>query len=175
VGLFSLFGMSMMTLMPAWAVKVLNGDVTTNGLLVSARGLGALIGALAVAALASRRIKGVLWTVGSLVFPLSMIIFSFTKWLPLSMLALVITGATMILNVNNANAIVQAHSPDHLRGRVMSIYVLIFFGSAPIGSLYLGSLATWIGEANAVLASGIFLMVLSFLVYWRIPGIRKME
>jgi len=175
VGLVTLFGISMMTIMPAWAVEVLGGDVTTNGLLVSSRGLGALIGALVVATLVNRRIKGSLWTIGSLTLPLSIIIFSFTKWLPLSMLALVLTGISVILNVNNANALVQTRIPDHLRSRVMSIYVLVFFGSSPIGALYLGALSTWIGEANAVLVNGVLLLVLALLVYWRIPAIRKLE
>jgi MFS family permease len=175
VGLVTLFGMSMMTLMPAWAVKVLGGDVRTNGLLISARGLGALAGALVLANLANRRIKGKLWTIGSLVFPLSIILFSFTHWLPLSMLALMLTGASVIFNVNTANALVQAYTPDPLRGRVMSIYVLVFFGSMPLGSLYLGSLATWIGEANAVLLNGVILAVMAVMVYWLMPQIRKLE
>ena len=68
-GLFfvSVFGFGLMTLMPVWAVSILGGDVTTNGFLLSARGLGALAGALTVAALAYRRVKGRIWTIGSFV------------------------------------------------------------------------------------------------------------
>ena len=67
MGVISLFGMSLMTLLPAWSVQVLGGDVRTNGLLLSARGLGALSGALMVAALGRRPVRGKIWTTGSFV------------------------------------------------------------------------------------------------------------
>jgi MFS family permease len=65
VGLVSIFGLVMLTLLPAWATDVLHGDVTTNGWLVSARGFGSMVSALMLAYLGSRRYRGRLWTVGA--------------------------------------------------------------------------------------------------------------
>ena len=63
------FGMSFITLMPAWTVKVLRGDSTTNGFLQSARGVGSLMGGLMIASFARTKINGKLLTLGSLIFP----------------------------------------------------------------------------------------------------------
>ncbi|UCH59104.1 MAG: MFS transporter, partial [Anaerolineales bacterium] len=72
----SLFGISFVTLMPAWAVEILGGDATTNGYLQSARGLGALIGALMLAATSAFLPRGKLLNLGSFVFPALLLVFS---------------------------------------------------------------------------------------------------
>ena len=66
MGFLSMFGLSLMTLLPAWSSDILNGNATTYGLLLSARGIGALIGALMIASLSSRNVRGKLWMVGNL-------------------------------------------------------------------------------------------------------------
>lgn len=151
-GLFfvSVFGFGLMTLMPVWAVSILGGDVTTNGFLLSARGLGALAGALTVAALAYRRVKGRIWTIGSFVLPLMLFIFSFIRTIPISLLLLTGIGWGLMAMVNTANAMVQEEVPDALRGRVMGIFILVFFGSGPIGSLLVGWMAASITAPTTV-------------------------
>jgi MFS family permease len=76
VGLVSIFGLVMLTLLPAWATDVLHGDVTTNGWLVSARGFGSMVSALMLAYLGSRRYRGRLWTVGAFVMPIALFLFA---------------------------------------------------------------------------------------------------
>ncbi|MBI5348805.1 MAG: MFS transporter, partial [Chloroflexi bacterium] len=146
VAVTTLFGLALVTLMPAWAVKILGGDATTNGWLQSARGLGALGGALMVAALVHFKVKGKLVAIGSFVLPLCLLLFTFMRWLPLSLATLAGAGLGMIMIFNSSNALVQSQIPDELRGRVMSVYSLIFFGSMPLGALLAGSLAEFIGE-----------------------------
>jgi len=76
LGIVSLFGFSIVTLIPAWAVEILGGDATTNGLLLSARGVGALAGALMIASLGRFRFKGRVLTLGSFVLPSVLLIFA---------------------------------------------------------------------------------------------------
>lgn len=174
VGVFSIFGIGMMTLMPAWAVEVLHGNVTTNGFLLSARGLGALIGALTIATLSNYGIKGKLWTVGSFVMPVIMFIFSLTSILPLSLFCLIIFGFTIMLIFNTSNALVQSRVPDELRGRVMGLYTMIFLGCSPIGSLLMGSMATWLSEPASVMISSGVVMFIALYNWFQAPQLRKL-
>jgi MFS family permease len=175
MGVLSLFGLSVMNLLPAWAVSVLGGDVQTNGLLLSARGLGALAGALMIAALSYRGVRGKIWTIGNLLLPLAMISFSFTRWLPFSLVFMVVIGWGFMTQANTSNALVQTQVPDHLRGRVMSIYTLIFFGTMPVGSLIAGTLASRISEPLTVLISGLILACVAAFVWIRVPSLRKQQ
>jgi MFS family permease len=171
----SLFGISMMTLIPAWSVEVLGGDVRTNGLLLSARGVGALIGAMMIAALSHRKIRGRLWTIGSLLMPLTMIAFAFARFVPLSMAILVFTGWAFMVQINTTNALLQSRVPDQLRGRVMSFFTLTFFGFMPFGSLLVGNLAARIGEPQTIVLNAVILGANALLILWRAPFIQKLE
>ncbi len=173
-GLFfvSVFGFGLMTLMPVWAVSILGGDVTTNGFLLSARGLGALAGALTVAALAYRRIKGRIWTTGSFILPLMLFIFSFTRTIPFSLLLLLGIGWGLMAMVNTANAMVQEEVPDELRGRVMGFFVFVFFGSGPIGSLLVGWMAASIGAPTTVAVCAVVLFGFALFTFLRRPALR---
>jgi MFS family permease len=175
MGVISLIGLGIITLIPAWAVDILGGDATTNGLLLSARGLGSLIGALMIASLGGSFIRGRLWSLGSFVFPLVLIIFAQIRLLPLSLLALVGVGWAFISLINTSNALVQSHVPDELRGRVMSVYVLVFFGALPIGSLVAGQMATRVGEPLTVTISALFLLGFAVLVWFRAPDLRQLK
>jgi MFS family permease len=134
----SIFSFSLMTLMPVWSTTVLGGDVKTNGLLLSARGAGSLVAALMIANLGSRVNRGKIWTFGGLVMPFALFFFGFYINLPVSIVMLVILGWSLMSVVNITNALIQTHVPDNLRGRVMSIYVLVLMGSFPLGSLLVG-------------------------------------
>ena len=175
VGLVSIFGLGMLTLLPAWATDVLHGDVTTNGWLVSARGFGSMVSALMLAYLGSRRYRGRLWTVGAFVMPITLFLFAWLRWLPLSLLAMVGVGWGFMMISNNSNAIIQSQVPDELRGRVMSVYTLVFFGSMPIGSLLAGTLAQQISEPLTVMLGASLLMLLAVAAWIFLPAIRRQE
>jgi predicted MFS family arabinose efflux permease len=169
------FGMSFLTLMPAWAVKVLGGDSTTNGFLHSARGVGSLLGGLMIASFARAKIKGKLLTLGSLLFPVLLVIWSTIRWLPLSLLTLVGVGWGLMLVLNMSNILVQSHVPDQLRGRVMSVHAISVFGMLPIGSLLLGSLAQKISEPITVALAALLVLAFAGFLWLRFPQLRSLE
>jgi MFS family permease len=175
VGMVSIFGPGILTLLPAWATDVLHGDVTTNGWLVSARGFGSMVSALMLAYLGSRRYRGRLWTQGTFIMPITLFIFAWLRWLPLSLLAMAGMGWGFMMILNNSNAIIQSHVPDELRGRVMSIYTLVFFGSMPIGSLLAGTVAQQIGEPLTVMLAASLLFALAIGVWIFLPEILRQE
>ena len=175
VAAVSIFGFGMMTLMPAWASSVLHGDVRTNGWLLSARGVGSLIGALMIAYLGSRNIRGKIWAVGTLLMPIGLIIFGTIRNLPVSLSMLVLVGWSFMSVLNTTNAMIQSWVPDELRGRVMSVHVLIFMGSSPIGSLLAGTLAEKFGEPTTVLINAGVLLVITWLVIFLRPKMRKLS
>lgn len=171
----TLFGLGFFTLFPAWAVEILGGNSTTNGLLQSSRGLGALLGALIIASLGRYRFKGRVLTIGSFLFPSMLLVFLSLRWLPLALVALVGVGLGQMIMMNTSNALVQTNTPDELRGRVMSIYTLGFFGTSPLGSLLAGWMA---GRFSEPLTGYIYTMLLlsfALLLFLRFPAVRRAE
>jgi len=174
-GFVSLFGLGFVTLMPAWAVSILGGNSVTNGWMQSARGLGSLVGALMIASLGRFRWKGRLLTAGTLALPVLLILFSFVRSTPVALLVLVGAGWAFMSLFNMLNTLIQSVVPDDLRGRVLSIYTLSFFGLVPVGSLLAGSAASLVGEPLTVLVSGILLLVFSLGLWFRAPHLRALE
>jgi len=170
----TIFGMSFAILLPAWSVKILGGDSTTNGFLQSARGAGSLIGALMIASLARARIKGKLLTLGSFVFPVLLLVWSAMRWLPLSLLVLGGVGWGTMLVLNVTNILVQLHVPDRLRGRVMSIYTVSFFGMFPVGALLMGTAAERIGESLTVALGALVALAFAGWLWLRMPRLRDL-
>jgi predicted MFS family arabinose efflux permease len=173
LGTVSIFGFSLLTLMPAWATDVLGGDVKTNGLLLSARGVGSLAGALMIAAVGSRVVRGKIWTIGSIVMPFSLFIMGLVHILPVSLVMLVIMGWSLMSVVNITNSLIQTHVPDELRGRVMSVYILVFQGGMPLGSLLAGGLADLFSEPVAVISSAFVILIVVSLCQLLRPSMRS--
>lgn len=169
----AMFGFGLLNLIPAWATHVLGGDVRTNGLLLSARGVGSLIAALMIAYVGGRIVRGKLWSAGSLVMPFALIILALFRNLPVSLLMLVVMGWSLMSVVNITNALIQTHIPDELRGRVMAVYILVFQGSFPIGSLIAGWLAGITNEAITVFSFACVILIIAVLIQVRQPSIRN--
>lgn len=175
VAVVTVFASSFATLLPAWAVSILGGDSTTNGFLQSARGVGSLIGAIFIASLGRTRLKGKLLTLGSFLFPGLLLLWAFVRWLPLSLLVLVAAGWGMMMVLNMCNVLVQSHVPDALRGRVMSIYSLGFFGMMPVGALLFGAVAQWLGEPATVAGGALVSLAFAVWLWFSVPQVRAME
>ncbi len=174
-GVASLFGQAYMTLLPAWATTVLGGDATTNGWLQSARGLGALFGALAIAAMGRIKFKGKLLSLGMFLFPGFLLVFAVMRQLPLSMLAMVGVGWGFMILFNMTNTLIQTLSPDNLRGRVISVYTLSFFGLMPLGALLTGGVAEVWGEPTTIMLSALVCLAFAIWLWLRIPKLRTLE
>ncbi|WP_455382825.1 MFS transporter [Salinispira pacifica] len=175
VSMVSMFGISFVTLFPVWAVKVLHGDATTNGLLQSARGIGAFAGAVFIASLGRFRFKGRLLTLGTFAFPGMMLLFSFTRILPAAMAMLVVTGLAQIMIMNLANALVQTQIADEMRGRVMSVYSLTFLGLMPVGALISGAIADHATAPFAVAFGAAVCLLAAFSLALFVPAVRRLQ
>jgi MFS family permease len=172
-GMIAVFGFSFIYLLPAWAVDVLKGDVTTNGLLQSVRGIGALGAALLIASLGNINWRGKLLTIGSLVGPVFLILFAFMHNIPLSLLMMLVVGWAFMIFNNVNNAIIQTQVQDNLRGRVMGVYMLVFNGLGPVGALLAGTLADRLNVTAAVLVMGAVFLAYSLFAFLFFPQIRK--
>jgi MFS family permease len=116
--------------------------------------------------------KGRILTIGTLALPLGLILFAGTHQQAISLVILLGVGWAFISVMNMSNALIQKHVPDHLRGRVMGIYTMSFFGLMPLGALLNGNLAAWIGEPVTITANGVVLLGFAVLLYWRAPVMR---
>ncbi|MGD0753271.1 MAG: MFS transporter [Anaerolineales bacterium] len=173
VGLMGVFGFGLLNLLPAWATDVLHGNEVTNGLLVSARGFGALVSALMLASLVKVNIRGKFWIIGLFIMPVSLFFFALVRWVPLSLAMMVVVGWSLMMVTNNCNTLIQSDVPDVLRGRVMGVYSLIFNGAIPIGALLAGAVAERIGAPlTAMICAGI-LLVYALVAWVFLPDIRR--
>ena len=173
LGLISLMGMPYAVLMPIFADKILGGSSDTLGYLMGASGSGALIAALI---LASRKEvfglgRWVAFASGGL--GISLILFSFSGVFWLSMLCLIPVGFSMMTQMSSSNTLIQAMVPDELRGRVMSVYSMMFMGMAPLGALLAGTLAGIMGAPYTVALGGAVCILGSLIFFLRLPNLRE--
>jgi MFS family permease len=170
---YSVFGFSYIVLMPVFARNVLFVDARGYGALISIGGIGALIGALVMTTVRAR--KGRLLGISSLVFSLALIGFSqaHTFWWAAALL----TGIGGGLVVANAtiNSIIQELVPDHLRGRVVSVYIFIFAGFTPLGALFIGTLAHYTSVSTALLVGGCLCLAAVLSLTLRAPWIWRQD
>jgi MFS family permease len=150
VAVFSLFAMNRLTLIPFFADQVLHVGAAGFGFLMASMGLGALVGALALAFFprlgqnpARQFWLGVAWVFALLIFSLSRVFL-------LSEAALFVAGYCQISFVATANSRIQSQTPDHLRGRVMALYAQALIGVGPLGAMQAGTLATLFGAPWAM-------------------------
>jgi predicted MFS family arabinose efflux permease len=170
----TMFGFSVFTLFPAWSVEILRGGAQTNGLLQSARGLGAVVSAFAIAALGSRlRVRGLPLVVSLAALPVSLGLFALARSTLVAMAALLAVGGLMIALYNLANSLVQTLVDDRIRGRVMGIYSLTFFGFLPLGGLLIGELAERLGLVTAVWLNVAALAAAAVWFWFRAPWLRR--
>ena len=175
VAVTAMFGFGYTTLIPAWAVTILDGDATTNGLLHSARGVGAVLGALLIASLGRFTFKGRLLTLGTFLLPILLVVFAMVRWIPLSLLIMLCLGVALLLIINLANILLQTLVSDNLRGRVMSIYSLTHFGFMPIGGLFAGLIAEYAGEPVTVIIFGLLCFISAVILWFYTPMLRRVE
>jgi predicted MFS family arabinose efflux permease len=174
VSVIGIFGISLVTLLPAWSVKILKGDATTNGFLMAARGSGAFLGALLLASLGKISHKGRILTAGTFVFPIALFLFSFSRGIGLSILFLIGLGVAQIAILNLMNILIQELTSDEYRGRVMSFYMFTFFGFMPVGSLFMGMIAERAGLPFAFTLGAAACLFMSSYVWIKKPRIRRL-
>jgi MFS family permease len=159
IGLVSTFGMNFQVVVPVLARDVLDAGAAGFGFLMTASGVGSLGAALWLAVMggAPRPIRLV---GGAMLLGAAEVLLAISNLFPVSMLLMLLMGAGAITMAATANTTIQLNVPDHLRGRVMSVFTTVFAGSSPMGGLLMGSIASAAGIAVAVgIGGGLTLLV----------------
>jgi MFS family permease len=170
-----IFAVPYQTLMPVFQKDVLQTGPEGLGLLMAAPGVGAVIAVLTLASLGSRIQRQGLLLVGSIVvLGALLVIFSQITWFPLALFMLVLVGIFQMFFLASTATMLQMIVPDELRGRVLSLYMLDR-GFMPLGALFAGTTAHFIGAPLTVAIMGAIVIVLTVIVAWLIPAIRTLE
>lgn len=164
--LFSLFGIPYIILLPAIATETFNSSAGLYGIMMGAQGAGSLFAALSIALRKEISNKKKYIASFTILFSIVLFLFSLSRELFLSLLLLFLAGFSIISFLATANSIIQHRTPDNLRGRVMSIYTLLFLGMAPLGNIIVGMIAFFIGPLSTLKILSIlsFIGSLSFLM-----------
>jgi MFS family permease len=173
LGIISLLGTSYQVLMPVYAKEILHGGSDTFGFLMSAAGMGALLGALYLASRETVLKLGRIIPAGAALFGAGLIALSFTRFFPLTIMLLVLIGLGMMLHTASSNTILQTITDDDKRGRVMSFYTMAIMGTAPFGSLLAGFLAKTLGTPAAIFTGGIACLAGSLFFLRKLPELKR--
>ncbi|HEX9090670.1 MAG TPA: MFS transporter, partial [Anaerolineales bacterium] len=144
------------------------------GMLLSAVGIGAVIGAILVASLPDRARRGRMLTLGNLGLPVLLLAFVNSQVFLLSLVLMVFVGLGQVFQNTLANTLVQITAPDELRGRVMSQYSLVTQGMHQLGGLQAGFVADWIGAPLSVGIGAAISLVYGIFVFIRYPHVRQL-
>jgi MFS family permease len=172
LGLISLVAMPYTVLMPIFADRILHGGARGLGILMGATGVGALLGALTLATRTGVHGLGRWVTFSCAGFAITLMAFALSRNLWLSAVLLVPVGFCMMLEMSSSNTLIQAMVPDHLRGRVMSVYSMMFMGMAPFGALFGGAMADRIGAPLTVCMGAVACLGGAVIFGLRLPKLR---
>lgn len=197
VGVSAFLSMPYNTLMPVFAENILSGSAAPVvnffcnsqtglltcqapqalplGLLLTSVGIGAVISALGIASMSGSSKHGLLLTVGNLAFPLTLLLFAFSKSFLISVFVMFFTGISFVLQNVLANTLLQFATPDELRGRVMSVYSMSFQGMMRFGGLQAGLVADWLTAPLSVGIGAVISLAYSLFVALRFPEVRKLH
>ena len=177
VFLSTFLALPLVTFLPVFARDILTGpsapETRLSGLM-AAQGLGAIGGALIVAGLGRFRSMGrtLLWVQAG--FGVLIVLFALTQSLTVSYLLLFVAGAAFMTVFSMSSSLVQLVVPDHLRGRVVSIYMLALRGGGPLGAFASGAAASYYGAPKVLMVNGALLSVLAAYFLVRSHGIREL-
>jgi len=170
--IFSIFGISYSTVLPAFVEQVLQQGAVIYGWINAMTGVGAVLGAFMVANHHGGDWRGSWLRWSSIGFPLVLGLFAFTKIPLLSLILAVGLGMGFMVQFTMINTLLQTRVDDRLRGRVMGLYTLTFFGFSPFGNLAVGALSERLGLSVAMTLFAAIGLILSIIVFQKIPQIR---
>ncbi len=171
---FSVFAISYIPLLPAFVEQVLKQGAAAYGWLTAAFGTGAVVGAIIIANRQRPGWRGKWLFLANILFPLMLAAFIFNTWVPLSFVLEFFMGAAFMIEYTMINTLLQTGVEDHMRGRIMALYTITFLGFAPFGNLALGALSARYGLGPSVALFAGTSLVLSAIVFRRIPQMRKL-
>lgn len=172
--IFSVFGISYYALLPAFADRILRIDATGYGALNALIGVGAVCAGLFIARYGDRGQRGRWLAWAMLSFPFGLAAFANNVNYPLALVLAFWLGIGFMLVFTLINTLLQTNVPDAIRGRVMGLYTLTFFGFAPFGNLALGALAEVWGMSVTISISALLTLGLAAGVIAAAPQLRKL-
>lgn len=155
----AVFALPYQHIMPSIAVNFFGGNTSTLGLLMSSVGAGALVTAVVLAMQTSTRVQLSLVRFAPFIIAVSLIGFSQSRSLPLSMFLLAVLGSSILMTSASTNTIMQQSVEDSWRGRVIGIYVMCFVGMAPLGNLMTGAIAERFGLGPTLAFNGVMILI----------------
>lgn len=150
----SIFVMNFNVLIPVFAQQNLSQNATGYGFLMTCMGIGSFVGALTLAARSKAGPKLTHLVGGALGMSLFMALLGLEKSYVLACITLFMIGLCSIVFTALVNSTIQLNSADSMRGRVMSVYALVFGGVTPIGSLFAGNITEYVGAPICMIISG---------------------
>lgn len=172
--IYGLLGTAYNAQLPAYATQVLGADETGYGVLNTAIGLGALTGGLILAQFSARLPRGRLVLVTALAYPLALGAFATVRSLNAALPFAYLLGLGFLMLFNNFNSLLQLNTSEEMRGRVMSLYGLVFFGFSPFGSLLIGALAERLTLPPTIALSAGLTLLLAAGVFLAAPAVRRL-
>jgi MFS family permease len=169
----SLAGMPYTVLMPVIADRTLHGGPYTLGFLMGVSGVGALCGALYLASRRSVLGLGRVIPIAAATFGVGLIAFGASRWLPLSLPLMLLTGSGFMVQMASSNTILQTIVREEMRGRVMAFYTMAFMGMTPFGSLLAGALASRIGAPRTLMLGGAACIAAAAVFARVLPELRR--
>jgi MFS family permease len=166
LSIMGLGGWAYQSQLSAFVVTQLNMDAQGYGWLLALNGLGACTAALFVASQGSQIVRAKTLYTGTGIYGIFIILFGFMRQPVGAAFLLFFAGFGIILFFSIGNSIIQTQSPDHLRGRLMGIWALVFGGGMPIGSFWMGLLAAHTSSGFSLQMGGLFCLLGASAVYW---------
>ena len=170
----TVFGMPFQTLLPVFARDILHVGASGLGWLGGLGGVGALAGSLTVAFFSNPRQMRLLLVTGGIGLGVFIAFFALSTLYPLSLALVLILGFLLQIFMTSNFTLVQVTSPDHVRGRVMSIR-MVALGMGPVGMFLLGVGVQVMGPAYATAVMGAIALLLMLLVLVAVPSLRRVE
>jgi MFS family permease len=192
VAVSAFLSMPFITLMPIFAGKTLaesaqpitaaacgmmtcqNPEAVTYGLMLGVFGIGSLTGALLAGAYGEHS-RGRLLTIGNLLFPATLLMFALSQSIWLSLIVLLGVGVAFILQNALSNTLVQVSTPDAMRGRVMSVYSMVFQGMMRAGGMQAGFMEAVVGAPLAVAWGALLSLAYGVFVFFKWPQIHRLK
>jgi predicted MFS family arabinose efflux permease len=163
LGLVSFLVLPFSTLIPVYAKDIFHGTASTFGVIDSAIGLGAFAGAIFLASLKSGKNLHKILAINTLVFGAGLVLFSHAPNYPLALVFATLGAFGMMSQITITNTLIQTTVDPSMRGRVISLYAMAFFGMQPLGGLLMGFVSQHVGVENTVLAQGIIALLIGVL------------
>jgi MFS family permease len=173
VAVFSVLSVPILTLLPVVARDQLHLDVSGYGLLMTCYGVGATLGALAIASQGAKLPQGRTLTISSLGLGITILAFSMSHSAVFCGSMLFVLGIAVITNNALINTLLQLRVPNKLRGRVMSIYVMVYIGMNPVGSYIGGWIASYVGAQWAIGGMAAPMVVFTAWAFHRYSELRR--